>query len=250
MTIDIRAGKNLLEINKVYGKYIVLTNKINDDLFVKRVVHLLTYHADVFAAYYSSSVYENDTEKMLIINNFEEKIKKYNIFAVETEPSDEKHDWVFHDVKELHGDFAVGEECNISYYLGWVYMFQKVGNFEDKVIISINKDYKRLIDITNRDDKYYVMLSCEYTGNFIEAIKNNLYEYGDVFAAYIKTIDDSLPYPVKENKIYNFKEIVNTLDIRVIERNSSESCAAFYGDFVYIFYTPVKYGSFAGIHEI
>lgn len=130
MTIDIRAGKSLLDINKVAGKYIVSTNKINDDLFVKRIVNLLTYHADVFAAYYSTSVY--DDEKMSIINNFEKEIQKYNIFAVETEPSDEKHEWVFHDVKELYGDFAVGEECNISFYLGWVYMFQKVKNFEEK----------------------------------------------------------------------------------------------------------------------
>ena len=82
MSTAIKLGQNLLEINKVNGEYEVLTKKINDELFVQRILYLLTYHADVFAAYYASTVYEDDSEKMMVINNFESEIEKYSISAI------------------------------------------------------------------------------------------------------------------------------------------------------------------------
>ena len=262
MLAAVKFDENLLEINKVNGEYEVLTKKINDTLFVQRILYLLTYHADVFAAYYASTVYEDDSKKMMLINNFESEIEKYSISVVEVESTDEKHDWAFHNVSERYGDFSVGEGCNISFYLGYAYLFQELERDEDKVIISIDKDYGKFIDVTNHDDKYYVMLSCEPKSSFITAIIENLYKYGNVFAAYIKTIDDSLPYPKKEDKVYGFAEIVKSLDVRVINLNSSpsskentdnwkginvqeiykDSSVSFYGDYAYIFYTPIKYG--------
>lgn len=262
MLATVKFSDDLLEINKVNDEYLVLTNQINDVLFIQRILYLLTYHADVFAAYYATTIFDTDDEKMMIINNFESEIEKYSISAVQVESTDEKHDWGFHNVKEWYGDFAIGEGCNISYYLGYAYIFQELERNEDKVIISIDKDYEKFIDITNHDDKYYVMLSCKPKIEFITAIKENLYKYGNVFAAYIKTIDERLPYPKKEDKVYRFAEIVETLDVRVINRNSNpsskessnkwkginvqeiykDSSVSFYGEYVYIFYTPIKYG--------
>ena len=261
MLATVMYGESLLEITKVDNEYEVLTNKIDDVLFVQRILYLLTYHGDVFAAYYATAIYETDDEKMMIINNFESEILKYSISAVEVEPTDEKHNWSFYSVKERYGDFSIGEDCKLSYYLGYAYLFKELDRDEDKVIISIDKDYEKFIDITSHDDKYYVMLSCKHKVKFITAIKENLYKYGNVFAAYIKTIDNRLPYPKIEDKVYRFAEIVETLDIRVINLDSSPSSKenidnwkglnvqeiykgsslSFYGDYVYIFYTPIQY---------
>lgn len=268
MLATVKFGENLLEISKIDGKYEVLTNQIDDVVFVQRVLYLLTCHGDVFAAYYASAIYEDDVKKMLLIHNFEAEIDKYSISAIEVEATDEKHDWGFHKVKQWYGDFSVGEESTISYYLGYVYLFQELKRDEDKVTISIGNSYKKFIDITTHDNKYYVMLSCKPKVEFVTAITDNLYKYGNVFAAYIKTIDESLPYPKKEDKVYRFAEIVETLNIRVIKIDSSSSSssnsssqentddwkgmnvqeiykgssASTYGEYVYIFYTPIKYG--------
>lgn len=260
MLATVKSGEKLLEIDKVDGEYLILTNKIDDILFVHRILYLLTYHADVFAAFYATTIYDTDDEKMLIINNFESEIDKYSISAVEVESTDERHDWAFYNVREWYGDFAIGEGCNISYYLGYTYLFKELDRNEDKVIISIDKDYEKFIDITNHGDSYYVMLSCKHKIEFIIAIKENLYKYGNIFAAYVRTIDNSLPYPKIEDKVYCFAEIVETLDIRVINIHSSSkenadkwggfniqeiyqsSSVSLYGDYIYIFSPPVQYG--------
>ena len=187
----------------------------------------------------------------MVINNFESEIEKYSIFAIEVEHTDEKHNWAHHNVKECFGDFSVGEGCTIAIYLGYVYLFKELEKDTDKVVISISKDYERFLDITSHDNKYYVMLNYQHNSDFISTIIDNLNKYGSVFAAYVKTINHKLPYPKKESQIYDFPNIVKSLDIRVINVNSDSdennwkdvnvqevyknSLVASYGNYIYLF---------------
>ena len=102
------------------------------------------------------------------------------------------------------------------------------------------------------------MLNYEHKSDFINAIVNNLDQYGNVFAAYVKTIDDKLLYPKKENQVYDFPNIVKSLNIRVINVNSNpdsnqhdnnwkdinvleiykDSLVSNYGNYVYLFSHP------------
>lgn len=240
VTATVKFGHNLLEINKVNDEYEVLTSKIDDVFFVCRIRHLLFEYADVFAAYYNSLVFENDIEKMLIINNFEKSMKTYDIFAIKLDPTTKKHNWGAHYVKEQCGDFTIGKDSYVAEYLGYLYLFHELEREKDKVIISIDKNYKKLINITSHDDKYYVMLNGDPTTSFITTVTENLYKYGHVFAAYIKSIEDSISHQRIVSKVYWFSSIVGNMDIKIINLKSSTNSASFYGNSVYIFSTPPK----------
>ncbi|ABG53252.1 hypothetical protein Tery_4253 [Trichodesmium erythraeum IMS101] len=89
---------------------------------------------------------------------------------------------------------------------------------DNNAVVSISSDFKKFLEITKtHNDNFFIMLDCSHKFKFIKAVVEALEQYGDVFAAYVNTINPGLPQTEKEELVYNFSEVAKRLTVKAVK---------------------------------
>ena len=97
--------------------------------------------------------------------------------------------------------------------------------FVNESIILINKESSSFLYIEKGGNTYGITSNTSFRFNFLALVIDMLEKHGDVFAAYVNSIDPTLTREQKEDLIYKFPENIKQCKIQVV---SAHGTATYY----------------------
>ena len=88
---------------------------------------------------------------------------------------------------------------------------------KNRTVISVFKDSPNFLEITKGNSRYGITTNSSFEFGFLETVVNMLEKHGDVFAAYVNSIDPRLTREQKEDLVYNFPENIKQCNIQVVK---------------------------------